>query len=112
MYLQHIVTFESLKMLWYSILITTQKGESEPIDLPFLLSQSPIFRACNLTPDLKMRYGSDIHIISEKLRYLCFSQYVCTFMIFGLWEEVLNCENFSKVNFKNADIEYGRIFVN
>jgi hypothetical protein len=46
------------------------------MDLPFLLSQSRIFQAFNLTPDLKMRYGSDIHIIPEKLRYLCFSQYI------------------------------------
>ena len=37
-YLQHIGTFGSLKNLRYSILITTQKGESKLIDLPFLLS--------------------------------------------------------------------------
>ena len=35
--------------------------------LPFLFPQSRNFRACNLTPDLKMRYGSDIHIIPEIL---------------------------------------------
>jgi hypothetical protein len=32
-----------------------------------------------LTADLKMRYGADIHIVSVKLRYLCFSQYTCSF---------------------------------
>jgi hypothetical protein len=78
MYLQHIAGFEPTENLRYSIYITTQKGESEPIDLPFLLPQSRIFRAFDLTPDLNMRYGSDIHIVSEKLRYLCFSQYTCT----------------------------------
>jgi len=46
------------------------------MDLPFLLPQSRIFRAYDLTPDLKMRYGADIHIVSEKLRYLGFSQYI------------------------------------
>jgi hypothetical protein len=30
-------------------------GESEAMDLPFLLPQSRIFRAYGLTPDLKMR---------------------------------------------------------
>ena len=35
------------------------------MDLPFLFSQSRIFRAHDLTPDSEMRYGSDIHIISE-----------------------------------------------
>jgi len=63
-YLQHIHTFEPLKNLWYSILITTQKGESEPVDLPFLSPQNRIFRASGLTPDLKIRYGSDIHLVS------------------------------------------------
>ncbi len=29
-------------------------GESEAMDLPFLLPQSRIFRAYGLTPDLKM----------------------------------------------------------
>ena len=53
------------------------------MDLPFLLSQSPIFRAFGLTADLKMRYGADIHIVSVKLRYLCFSQYIDTWLIFG-----------------------------
>jgi hypothetical protein len=48
------------------------------MDLPLLLSQSRIFKAFNLTPDLKMRYGSDIHILPEKLRYLCFSEYIST----------------------------------
>ena len=62
--IQHISNFESLKFFGYSIYITTQKGESEPIDLPFLLPQNPIFRAFNLTPDLKMRYGADIHLVS------------------------------------------------
>ena len=42
-------------------------GESGPVDLPFLLPQNRIFRAYGLTPNLKMRYGSDIHIIPEKL---------------------------------------------
>jgi hypothetical protein len=51
-------------------------GESEPIDLPFLLSQIRIFRASDLTPDLKIRYGADLHIVSVKLRYLGFSQYI------------------------------------
>jgi len=37
------------------------------MDLPFLFSQSRIFQAYSLTPDLKMRYGSDIHIVSVKL---------------------------------------------
>ena len=53
------------------------------MDLPFLFVQSLIFRAYNLTPDLKMRYGSYIHIIPEKLRYLCFSQYIGTFILIG-----------------------------
>jgi hypothetical protein len=44
------------------------------MDLPFLLAQSRIFRAYDLTPNLKMRYGSYIHIVSVKLRYLGFSQ--------------------------------------
>ena len=39
------------------------------MDLPFLLPQSRIFRAYGLTPDLKMRYGADIHIISEISRF-------------------------------------------
>jgi hypothetical protein len=46
------------------------------MELPFLFPQSRIFRAYDLTPDLKMRYGSDIYIIPEKLRYLGFSQYI------------------------------------
>jgi len=58
-------------------------GESEPIDLPFLLSQIRIFRASDLTPDLKIRYGADLHIVSVKLRYLGFSQYISTWVIFG-----------------------------
>jgi len=65
-YLQQIGTFETLKNLRYSILITTQKGESEPMDLPFLLPQSRIFRACSLTANLKLRYGADIHKVSVK----------------------------------------------
>jgi hypothetical protein len=48
------------------------------MDLPFLLSQSRIFQAFNLTADLNMRYGADIRFISEKLRYLGFSQYTTT----------------------------------
>jgi hypothetical protein len=53
------------------------------MDLPFLLSQSLIFRAFGLTADLKMRYGADIHIVSVKLRYLCFSQYISIWVKFG-----------------------------
>ena len=49
------------------------KGESDPIDLPFLFSQGRILRASSLTPDLKMRYGSDIHIISEILPFFGYS---------------------------------------
>ena len=56
------------------------------MDLPFLLPQIRIFRASDLTPDLKMRYGSDIHIISEKLRYLCLSQYTCSFGEAVFWQ--------------------------
>jgi len=37
------------------------------MDLPFLLPQSRIFRVYGLTADLKMRYGADIHIVSEKM---------------------------------------------
>ena len=37
------------------------------MDLPFLLPQSRILRASNLTPDLKMRYGADIHLVSAIL---------------------------------------------
>ena len=44
----------SLKFLRYSIYITTQKGESEPMDLPFLFFQNRIFRAYNLTTKSKM----------------------------------------------------------
>jgi hypothetical protein len=47
--------------------ITTQKGEAKRMNLPFLFSQSRIIQADSLTPDLKMRYGSDIHIVSVKL---------------------------------------------
>jgi len=65
--LQHIAGFEPPENLRYPIYITTQKGESEPIDSPFLLPQSSIFRAFNLTPDLKMRYGADIHLVSAIL---------------------------------------------
>ena len=36
------------------------------MDLPFLLPQGRIFRASGLTPDLKMRYAADIHIVSVK----------------------------------------------
>ena len=42
------------------------------MDLPFLLPQSRIFRAYNLTADLNIRYGSYIRFVSVKLRYLCF----------------------------------------
>ena len=54
-YLQQIGTLGILKNLRYSILITTQRGESDPIDLPFLLPQSRIFRAYDLTLKPKMR---------------------------------------------------------
>jgi hypothetical protein len=54
------------------------------MDLPFLLSQSRIFRAYSLTPDLKTRYGADIRFISAKLRYLGFSQCITGWLIFGL----------------------------
>ena len=54
----------------------TWKGESGPTDLPFLFPQSRIFRVYGLTQDLKMRYVADIHIIPEKWRYLCFSQFI------------------------------------
>jgi hypothetical protein len=63
---QYLVVRQNLFKLHVSRNITTQKGESKPMDLPFLLPQSRISRACGLTPDLKMRYGSDIHIIPEK----------------------------------------------
>jgi hypothetical protein len=49
------------------------------MDLPFTLPQSRIFRAYGLTADLNMRYGADIRFIPEKLRYLCFSQYITSF---------------------------------
>jgi len=61
-----IGTFETMKNLRYSFYITTQKGESGPMDLPFFLPQSRIFRAYGLTQDFKMRYGSYIHFISVK----------------------------------------------
>jgi hypothetical protein len=48
-YLQRISTFESLKKLRYSILITTHKGESELMDFPFLFSQGRILRESSLT---------------------------------------------------------------
>ena len=38
------------------------------MDLPFLFSQSLIFRAYGLTQDFKMRYGADIYIVSVKLK--------------------------------------------
>jgi hypothetical protein len=38
------------------------------MDLPFLFSQSLIFRAYGLTQDFKMRYGADINIVSVKLK--------------------------------------------
>jgi hypothetical protein len=40
------------------------------MDLPSLLSQSRIFRAYGLTPDLNMRYGADIHITPNKFTAL------------------------------------------
>jgi hypothetical protein len=46
------------------IYIKTQMGESEPMDLPFLLSQSRIFRASSLTPDEKLGYVAYIHLVS------------------------------------------------
>jgi hypothetical protein len=54
-YRQQIGRYQFRKLFGYSINITTQRGESEPMDLPFLLPQSLIFRAYGLTPDLKMR---------------------------------------------------------
>ena len=66
-FLQQIGRYQFWKFLWYSILITTQKGESAPVDLPFLSPQSRIFRANNLTANLNMRDGADIHIVSAKL---------------------------------------------
>jgi hypothetical protein len=45
------------------------------MDLPFLFSQNRILRAFDLTLNLKIRYGADIHTVSVKLRYLGFSQY-------------------------------------
>ena len=51
------------------------------MDLPFLFSQRPIFRAYNLTADLNMRHVADIHIVSVKLRYLCFSQCIGNMVI-------------------------------
>jgi len=44
---------------------------------PFLL-QSRIYRAYGLTPDLKMRDGSDFHIIPEILSNFGYSQYIST----------------------------------
>jgi len=46
-----------------------------------LLPRIRIFRAFDLTTNLKMRYGTDIHIVPEKLRYLGFSQYIKSFQI-------------------------------
>jgi hypothetical protein len=46
------------------------------MDLPFLFSQNRILRAFDLTLNLKIRYGADIHTVSVKLRYLGFSQYI------------------------------------
>jgi hypothetical protein len=46
------------------------------MDLPFLLPQSRIFRAYGLTPYFKMRYGADIHIVSEILPIFGYSQYI------------------------------------
>jgi hypothetical protein len=46
------------------------------MDLPFLLPQTRIFRAYGLTPDLKMRYGADINIVSVKLPKCMYSQYI------------------------------------
>ena len=66
-YLQQNTTISSSENLRYSIYITTRKGESEPNDLPFLFPQSRIFRDFCLAQDLKMRCGSDIHIVSVKI---------------------------------------------
>jgi len=77
-FLQHIGTFGLLKNLRYSIYITTQKGESEPMDLPFVLFQSLIFRAYGLTTNLKMRYGADILLVSVILPNCMYSQYITT----------------------------------
>jgi hypothetical protein len=43
--LQQHTTFRRPKFLRYPIGITTQIGESEPMDLPFLFSKNRIFRA-------------------------------------------------------------------
>jgi hypothetical protein len=61
------------------------------MDSPFLFPQSRIFRAYNLTADLNMRYGADIRFISAKLRYLCFSQYIGTWVIFGFLSWYAKC---------------------
>jgi hypothetical protein len=37
------------------------------MDLPLLLSSTPICLTLGLTADLKMRYGSDIHLVSERV---------------------------------------------
>jgi hypothetical protein len=55
------------------------------MDLPFLFSQNRILRAFDLTLNLKIRYGADIHTVSVKLRYLGFSQYIGNRLIFLFW---------------------------
>ena len=39
------------------------------MDLPILLSSIPICRTYSLTADLKMQYGSDIHLVSERVAH-------------------------------------------
>ncbi|MGD9044383.1 MAG: hypothetical protein PVG06_11745, partial [Desulfobacterales bacterium] len=63
-YLQQNTTISRFENLRYSIYIKTQMGESEPMDLPFLLSQSRIFQASSLTPDEKLGNAAYIHLVS------------------------------------------------
>ena len=51
----------------YTIHIPLSKGESWLVDLPFLFFQSRIFRASGLTADLKLRYGFNMHLVSETI---------------------------------------------
>ena len=71
------------------------------MDLPFLLSQSRISRAYDLTPDLKTRYGANIRFISAKLRYLCFSQYTSSWLIVGFWGRNLELGSFFNLKIEN-----------
>jgi hypothetical protein len=54
-YLQQNGRYQFRKLFGYSIFFTTQRGESEPMDLPFLLPQSLLCRSHDLTLKLKMR---------------------------------------------------------